>query len=242
MSSSTPPNLLADIFRIEDPSIRQAAKSIWDALNASRAQIGELGQQIAALQAQDSATAARLASIGVEGLASITQSLVSEVGIANDHPYLVLSHSVNLTSVTGVRLDLNWDTEQLTAGGTFHDVAVSNERVYIGRKPGLWLSIAAITFDASAVGIREVRFDRSGGFWEYHTVLPPAAGGFATSFTNVGILITRGANDPWGAGWVKTTVLQNSGGNLAILSSLFGGSVWGLYYLAPLPVGQRLYT
>lgn len=236
------PNILADIYRIEDLSVRQAAKSLWDAVNAARAETANLQQQISALQQQDAATAAQLATLGVEGLASIVQALVTNVNQAIDHPYLVLSHSTQPIIPSGVVTSLPWDTEQLTSGGTFHDVAANNDRVYIGRKPGIWLSVAAITFDVNAVGQRQIRFDRAGGTWEYHVKQLACAGGHVTDMTNVGLLITRGVNDPWGAGYVNTTVYQDSGAGVAILRSAVGGSVWGLYYLAPLPVGQRLYT
>lgn len=235
---STPPNLLSDIFRIEDLNTRQAVKSVWDALNSARAETARLQQQIAALQAQDAATAAQLASVGVQGLTQVVGTLNQQVGTANDHPYIILQNSTNQTIPDTTLTFLGWDTELLISAGDFHSVSSRNHEVNIGKKPGLWLAVLSIIWASNGVGDRTVSFGdaTSALSWSAAGSPNPAS---PTIQLVAGLLVSRGAEvssgSVVGTPVVRVTVVQTSGGDLDVDFA----SVWALYYLSPLAVGQR---
>jgi len=225
MTQDPQPNL----FAIQDLPSRQAHKLTWDALNALRVEKRALEDSVASLQAQINSVQASSASTA--NLPAVLSALNAQASISQDHPYLAMSLSVDNSIPDSTTTRLPWDVERFPLAG-IHSPTVDNTKVFIGNKPGIWLSVLSVWWNISAVGVRITDVQGSNNLIMNSFRAP----GFATA-ANVqpltALIITTGANDARGGNYITATVFQNSGGPL----TLFGGtdtSTWILYYLAPL--------
>lgn len=226
MTQDPQPNL----FAIQDLASRQAHKVTWDSLNALRVEKRTLEDGLAALQAQVNAL-----NSGVAAAASLpaTLSLLnSQVNIAQDHPNFVLGITTNPLIPNAVTTGIVWDTSVYGTGIYYDCNNPGVGKVYLGRKPGLWLTSLLVTFDTSAVGVREVSI-AGRNYLLGQTALPETTAGRATTIMLTTLVPSKSPTSFFPIdGSVKAFVYQDSGAPLNIIS---GGAIyncaWFFYFL-----------
>src|SRR5258706_5608141 len=231
MAQDPTPNL----FAIQDLQSRQAHKVTWDALNALRTEKRVLAESVTALQSQVGVL--QSGATASAKLPAIISALNSEVDVAQDHPYLLLVNSATITTTTGLNKILTWDTELVATPTLFHSTTVDSDKVFIGRKPGLWLSVLSLAWTANAAGTRhaEMRGDNS---LPFVATRENAIAGFTQYQSLTGLIYTTGPNDPHGGSYLTARAFQDSGGNLDVVEFAGGGATsWAFYYLAAPAVG-----
>lgn len=228
MTQDPQPNL----FAIQDLASRQAHKLTWDALNALRVEKRALEDSVATLQSQ--VDALNSSATGAASVPSLLSLLNSQVNIASDHPFLSMTLSADQSIPDSVATQLAWDVERYPLAG-IHSTSSDNTKVFIGNKPGVWLSVLCPYWNVSAVGVR-ITDVRGLGSLIVDSFRAPGFAGAANTQPLASLVITTGPNDTR-SGYVTATVFQNSGGPLTVLGTVDATS-WTLFYLGPLGTGS----
>jgi len=121
-----------------------------------------------------------------------------------------LSLTVDQSIGAGAFTPVAWDQEDIDVGD-IHDNAVNPSRITVS-KPGDYLLIADIQFDASAAGNRGVRFAKNGVVLAQTEIVRSAVGGTDT-FLDKASFVRLAADD-----FIEVEVFQSSGGGLDILA------------------------
>src|SRR5258706_4756249 len=187
MGQDPTPNL----FAIQDLQSRQAHKVTWDALNALRTEKRLLAESVTALQ--DDVTKLRASTASQAGLPAVLSALNVQASIAQDHPFLSMTLSADVSIPDSVPTQLAWDVERFPLAG-IHSPIVNNTKVFVGNKPGIWLSVLSIWWATNAVGVR-LSDTRGVGSFIMNSYRAPGFVGAANTQPSTTLIVATGTGD-----------------------------------------------